>query len=75
MSENTCSLFFIWSFSGFGYAVTNLIESAELKGNAVDTFGEGIADVDAAHGLDESAHLPKIKKTYKYNNVLRQIQI
>ena len=38
----------------------NLIECAELKGDTVDTFGEGIADVDAAHRLDESEHLDKI---------------
>ena len=46
-------------FSRSRYAA-NLIECAELKGDAVDTFGKGVADVDAPHRLDESAHLAKI---------------
>ena len=40
--------------------VANLIERAELKGDTVDTFGEGVADVDAADGLDESANLQEV---------------
>ena len=55
--------------------VANLIECAELKGNAVNTFGEGIADVDAAHRLDESAHLLKIKKKYEMMKYARKIDI
>ena len=38
----------------------NLIECAELEGDTVDTFGEGVADVDAADGLDESANLQEV---------------
>ena len=45
-------------FSCSRYAA-NLIECAELKGDAVDTFGKGVADVDAPHRFDKSAHLDK----------------
>lgn len=45
--------------------VANLIERAELKGDAVDTFGEGVAEVDAAHRLGESANLVKIVRNVK----------
>ena len=44
----------------FENSFANLIKCAELKGDTVDTFGEGVADVDAADGLDESANLQEV---------------
>ena len=43
----------------------NLIECAELEGDTVDTFGEGVTEVDAAHRLGESANLVKIVRNVK----------
>ena len=55
--------------------VANLIERAELKGDAVDTFGEGVAEVDAAHRLGESAHLAKVLRNIKMKMLNKQTSV
>ena len=61
------ALYFTITIVNFYAYAANLIECAELKGDAVDTLGKGVADVDAPHRLDESAHLAKVLRNIKIN--------